>query len=179
MSEPVEFRTERLLLRPFYGTDAEDVFAYAKDPEWALYLDVPRPYRRRDAEKHVAGRIAAPWNTCPQFAVVLDSTVVGAIGLCVRESPEVAELGYEIARVHWGKGLMTEAVRAVIDWGFRHRSLAKVFATADLPNRGSWRVMEKLGMTREGVLRSEGKVRGLRVDKVYYGLLREEWEAGR
>ena len=181
MSEPVELKTERLLLRPYRLADAEDVFAYAKEPEWSLYLGprMPRPYLRRDADEYVAGRILANWETNPTFAIVLGSSVVGGIGLRFRESQDIAELGYSMTRAHWGKGLMTEAAQAVVDWVFRHRKLAKVYAAADLPNRRSWRVMEKLGMTREGVLRNEGVVRGQPVDTVYYGLLREEWEAGR
>ncbi len=74
---------------------------------------------------------------------------------------------------------MTEAAHAVVDWGFKNLGLAKIFAMADLPSQGSWRVIEKLGMTREGVLRRESIVKGQPVDDLYYGLLREEWEAGR
>jgi len=181
MSEPVELKTARLLLRPYRITDAEDMFAYSKDPGWSLYLGprMPRPYLRRDADEYVAKRVLASWDTNPTFAIVLDSSVVCSIGLKFRESRDIAELGYSIARAHWGKGLITEAARAVIDWVFSHRELGKVIATADLPNPGSWRVMEKLGMTREGVLRNEGVVQGQAGDMVYYGLLREEWEGER
>jgi ribosomal-protein-alanine N-acetyltransferase len=181
MSEPVELKTERLLLRPYRLTDAEDVFAYAKDPEWSLYLGrrMPSPYLRRDADEYVATRILAPWDSNPTFAMVHDSKVIGSIGLKKRESRDDAELGYGMARAHWRKGLMTEAAHAVVDWGFKNLGLAKIFAMADLPNQGSWRVMEKLGMTREGVLRRESIVNGQPVDDLYYGLLREEWETGR
>ena len=174
----VELRTERLLLRPFRLEDVDHVYAYAKDPEWALHLllRVPQPYTRRDAEEFLAGRILASWRTNPTFAIVLDSTVIGGINLMIREADEVGALGYAIARDHWGKGLMPEAARTVIDWGFAELGLAKVDATADSRNKRSWRVMEKLGMTREGVLRRHRKGRGERVDAVYYGVLREEWE---
>ena len=162
MSEPDEMKTECLLLRPFRLTDAEDVYAYAKDPVWSRYLGrrVPRPYLRRDADQYVAMRIVAPWDTNPTFAIVLGSSVVGGIGLKIRESQDIAELGYSLAKVHWRQGLTSEAAQAVVDWVFSYRKLAKVIAMADLPNPGSWRVMEKLGMTREGVMRSEGVVRG-------------------
>ena len=89
------------------------------------------------------------------------------------------ELGYELAREHWGKGLMVEAAQAVIDWGFADRHLAKISGQADARNKRSIRVMEKLHMTREGVLRSNGSGRDGRVDDDYYGLLREEWEEHR
>lgn len=57
MNDPVELRTERLLLRPFPLEDANDIAQYATDPEWAKYIPVPQPYTRRDAEKFVAGRV--------------------------------------------------------------------------------------------------------------------------
>ena len=177
MVEKVELKTERMLLRPFRLEDADDVFEYSNDPDWARYLpQVPQPYTRRDAEEFVARRIVTSWDTNPAFAMTLDSTVVWAINLLISEPDETASLGYAIARAHWGKELMPEAARAVIDWGFTERGLAKVYATADLRNRRSWRVMEKLGMTREGVLRSHRMGREGRIDEVYYGLLREEWE---
>ena len=74
-----------------------------------------------------------------------------------------------------GKGLTPEAARAVIGWGFERYDLNKVGAYAALKNRQSWRVMEKLGMTREAVLRSHAKLWDEYVDDVYYGVLREEW----
>jgi RimJ/RimL family protein N-acetyltransferase len=73
---------------------------------------------------------------------------------------------------------MTEAARAVIAWAFDAYGLEKVFARADAENRGSWRVMEKAGMTREGLHRSHRVLRGERRDEVVYGLLRADWAAG-
>ena len=63
-----------------------------------------------------------------------------------------------------------------MDWGFTKCGLAKVYAWADARNKRSQRVMEKLGMTHEGILRSHRKGMDERIDEVYYGILREEWE---
>ena len=74
---------------------------------------------------------------------------------------------------------MPEAAGAVLGWGFQWRRLSKISSRADVRNRRSWRVMEKLGMRREGVARSclKGPRPGHpRIDVVSYGLLREEWE---
>ena len=178
MTKRVELKTERLLLRPFMLEDVDDVFEYARDPEWAEYLllRIPQPYTREDAEEFLARAVLTSWGTNPLFAIVLDSTVIGGINLRIRPEDEIAGLGYGIARTHWGKGLVPEAARAVIGWGFKQYGLTKIYATADLRNKRSQRVMEKLGMTREGVLRSHRKGREGRVDEVYYGLLRQEWE---
>jgi RimJ/RimL family protein N-acetyltransferase len=87
------------------------------------------------------------------------------------------DLGYGLARDAWGKGLATEAARAVVDYGFSALGLAKVWARTDPRNAASVRVLEKLGMRREGLLRSHVIRWGERADRAYYGLLREEWEA--
>lgn len=176
LNERVELRTERLLLRPFEFGDVDHVLAYASEPEFGRYLPVPQPYTRDDAVEFVAKQVLAQWSTRPAFAMVLDGHVVGGLGLRVDRWHERAELGYALAKKHWGKGLTLEAGRAVVGWGFDRYSLTKVYSRADLRNCQSWRVMEKLGMIREGVLRSHDKPRDERVDDAYYGVLREEWE---
>ena len=179
MADKVELKTERLLLRPFRPEDVDDVFEYARDPEWARYLTrEPQPYTRKAAEESVARHVLESWETHPTWAIVLSQKVVGGIVLMIDVEHEIGELGYELSRAHWGEGLMIEAARAVIDWGFEEKRLAKIFAQADARNKRSLRVMEKLEMRREGVLRSHSKERGERIDEVHYGLLREEWERG-
>ena len=84
-------------------------------------------------------------------------------------------MGYSLARPLWGRGLVTEAARAVVAYGFAELGLARIQAFADIRNVGSWRVMEKLGMQREGVLRSHRVVHDERTDDVVYAILREEW----
>ena len=172
-----EMRTHRLLLRPFKLSDVDDVYAYASDPQWGRFLPLPDPYLRKHAEEFVARSVIRPYDT-PIFAITLDGAVIGAIDVRVDVANKTAELGYSISRAHWGKGLMVEAATAAIDWAFAEFGLAKVGARADIENRQSWRVMEKLGMTREGVLRStQVSVADLcrREDTVHYGVLREEW----
>ena len=156
----------------------DDVFDYVSDPGFAPYVPSdPPPSTRRASELLVADKMVAPWPTHPAFAVVLDSKVIGGVDLEISEVDETGELGYAIARAHWGKGYATAAAGSVIDWAFRELGLAKVWASADVKNRPSWRVMEKLRMTREGVLRSNRKREGEYLDDVYYGILRDEWEA--
>jgi len=178
IAERVELETERLLLRPFRLEDVDDVFEYASDPEWASFLPstVPQPYTRKDAEEFVARGVLTDRETSPNWAIVLDGKVIGSIQLRIEPSDERGWLGYAIGKIHWGKGIMPEAVRAVVEWGFLERFLAKIYSWADASNTRSWRVMEKVGMTREGLFRSHTKGRDIRRDDVYYGLLREEWE---
>ncbi len=181
MSAPTEIKTERLLLRPFRLNDVDDVYAYAKDPEWSRFLPLPSPYEYMHAETYVAQSFLAPWDAHPTFAVSLDDTVIGGINIRIDADSLTSEVGYSIAKEHWGKGLTVEAVTGVINWAFEEFDIVKVTARADFQNRQSWRVMEKLGMKREGILRSamapSAANPGERVDVVCYGVLREEWES--
>jgi ribosomal-protein-alanine N-acetyltransferase len=176
LSEIIE--TERLILRPVDLQDVKDVLAYATDVEWARYLPVPQPYTRRDAKEFVAGQLLLDREKNPSWAIVLDGVVIGGINLRMDFDNHACELGYSVARKHWGKGLATEAARSVIDAAFQFLpDLNKIRAMADLRNVASQRVMEKVGMTREGVMRQNRLFRGEHVDEVWYGLLRGEWES--
>ena len=176
LNERDELRTERLLLRPFEFGDVDDVASYASDPEVGRYLPLPQPYTRDDPVEFIAREVLAEWSTRPTFAIVFEGHAVGSVSMRVSAPDDIAEMGYLLGRPQWGRGLMPEAARAVMDWGFERYGLHKVWAQADLRNRRSWRVMEKLGMSREGVLRGNGKLRDEHVDEVYYGILRDEWE---
>ena len=175
--QPV-LQTERLTLRRFRLTDVDDVVAFANDEEWQHFLPLPYPYERVHGEQFVAKSFLRDWKSEPAFAIVLDDTVIGEINLSIDKRRQNAEMGYAIAREHWGNGYATETVRAVVNWAFEALCLAKISAVAIVENERSWRVMERIGMTREGVLRSEvpGRDSSKRHDMAYYGILREERE---
>lgn len=179
-AEHPQLTTPRLTLRPFGPGDVDDVFKYAGDPEWAEYLldAIPQPYTRRNAEEYIAGRMVASGREFV-WAMVHDSAVIGGIGLKIDLKHETSEIGYALSRSHWGRGLMTEGGRVVLDWGFGEQGLRKVTSHADIRNQRSWRVMERLGMMREGVLRShrrDPRPGYPRIDVVLYSVLRQEWE---
>lgn len=174
MGKPIELNTERLLLRPIRLWDVVDFYEYAQDQEWARYFN---PHTLEYCEKFVSNAVMAPWEDSPRFSIVFNSKVIGGMGLYIQRTDKRAELGYSMAREHWSKGFATEAARAVVRWGFSELDLDKIYAHADAGNQRSWNVMEKLGMTREGVFRSHSLVRGKRRDDVQYGILKEEWLA--
>jgi [ribosomal protein S5]-alanine N-acetyltransferase len=171
--------TERLLLRPFRDDDVDGALSYRNDAEFARYLPhIPQPFTRADAIRFVTTNMDELWETSPTFAIELDGRLIGTVNLEVDAANQIAMLGYAIARDHWGKGIALEAARAVVSWGFEALSLAKIWASTDARHQGSRRIMEKLGMTREGTLRAQHRDRdGSRADEVIYGLLREEWAA--
>ena len=170
-----ELRTDRLLLRPFRLHDVDDVYAYLSDPVWGKYLPVSQPPVYSDAEWWVAESVLIDWETKLRWAIEYGGSVVGAIGLNVNPVAGIGEIHYSIARRLWNQGLATEASLVVIDWGFRERRLERIWTTVDTENLGSARVLEKLGMRREGVLRKSTLTHGELRDMVVYGLLREEW----
>ena len=175
LSESIQ--TPRLLLRRYRLTDAEDVFAYAHDPEWGRFLPgVPRPYERQDADEFVASHVLKDWRTESHWTLEHEGRVVGRVGLTPAPEHGRAELGYELARRLWNRGLMTEAASAVIDEAFRKLPLRKILAHAIVANVGSTRVMEKVGMRHEVTLRRHWVFHGQPYDAANYGLLREEWE---
>ncbi len=86
-----------------------------------------------------------------------------------------AEIGYALSRRYWGEGYMSEAVNAVIEFGFREMLLNRIVARCEVNNIASARVMEKVGMQLEGILRQQLFVKGRYWDLKIYSLLREEF----
>ena len=179
MDMPEFIETERLKLRLFSIEDVEDVFSYASDPQWARFLPVPQPYTKADAENFVAGQVSRDRKTGAIWAIEHAGSVIGGVDIRFDFENRVGEMGYSLARHFWGRGLTTEAVGAVIDAAFSaYPELNRIQASADQRNVGSLRVMEKLGMVREGVLRQDKYLRGEFSNSMCCGLLRSEWEAG-
>lgn len=187
MPERTELRTARLLLRPFQLDDAKDVLEFANeenefgrtfssDEEFAS-MHIQGPVTHQMVDSLLAHIIDTPWRDHPRFAIVSEGKAIGEVELKIDHDHLVAELAYGIARRHWGKGFATEAAHSVLGYGFNTFNLAKVYAWLDPRNVRSKRVLEKLGMRQEGLLRSHGIRRGKRVDSLIYGLLRDEWEA--
>ncbi len=94
-------------------------------------------------------------------------------------SPERASLGYWTGPEYWNKGYCTEAGRAVMEFGFEELGMERIFCTHLAHNPASGRVMQKLGMQKEGVLRRHERKWGKFHDLIYYGILKHEYLARR
>src|SRR5690606_35797532 len=131
-----------------------DVLAYATDETWGRFIPVPAPYTRQDAESFIARQVLADHEIAPRWALEHERAVVGSVELLLEHAAGVASLHYGIARWLWGQGLTTEAVRSVVARVFSDLPhIVRIASWADLRNEGSWRVMEKAGLKREGVFR--------------------------
>jgi ribosomal-protein-alanine N-acetyltransferase len=155
INPPETFQTERLRLRKPVVDDAETIFhAYAQDAEVSKYLTW-RPNRSIEETREFIGSCLAGWKERRSFHWVIlrkaPEQLVGMVSARV-EGPKL-ELGYVLARVHWNRGYMTEAVKAVIVWALDQPSIYRVWSVCDVENLASARVMEKAGMTKEGILR--------------------------
>jgi len=144
----------------------DDWLEITANKEWARYQIniLPVPLSRKQAEELTAllsDTIA--WEKIgmlQMFAIVLGGKVIGEIAVNQREDDcpnERVEITYSLARKYWNQGLTTEAARAVMDWAFQTYIFNRLYAWCDPRNTGSWRVMEKLGIKREGLLRSHIK----------------------
>lgn len=172
--------TQYLLLRPFAPGDAADVQRLAGAWEIArTTLNVPHPYEDGMAESWISRQ--AENHSTRNFAIVLRTTqqLCGCIGLRFDQANATAEMGYWIGVPFWNNGFCTEAARAVVDHAFSTRALHKIQARHLGCNLASGRVMQKIGMTREGTLREHVLRYDERHDLVCYGILRSEWERNR
>ena len=155
MSPPEQISTERLLLRKPRLTDATAIFEeYARDPEATRYL-LFRPHEDIAKTNAFLEMRLAKWGGGEELVwaitVTPDDRLVGMIAC--RFDGHRADLGYVLARRLWGRGYMSEAVRAVAEWALSQDGIHRVWAVCDTGNAASARVMEKAGMTREGILR--------------------------
>lgn len=176
---PEVIETARLRLRPWRITDGDDVFAYAQKPEWSRYLrSLPRPYVRDDADRFIARQLLLDPVRHPAWAIELEGRAIGGINVSFNFEHASGEIGYSLDPAHWNEGLCTEAARAVVDAAFStHAMLNRLCARADADNTASQRVMEKVGMQKEGVLRMSRVERGEAFDEAWFAILRPEWEA--
>jgi [ribosomal protein S5]-alanine N-acetyltransferase len=151
---PDEIYTGRMLLRKPRVTDAALMFnAYAQDPAVTRFLRW-RPHGNVGESNEVIERFLAKWKKGEEFSWFLFTSntgeMIGSIG--VRPEKNGFNLGFLLARIHWGHGYMPEAIAAVVDWAFTQPSVSRVSAVCDVENRASARALEKSGFVRERIL---------------------------
>jgi RimJ/RimL family protein N-acetyltransferase len=168
--------TERLVLRPWGAADASVLQRELSRVEMARMLAIPHPYPEDGAATWIS--TARPGH---DFAIVLNQTneVIGGITLFEQQQHRRAELGYWCSIDCWGRGYATEAVRAVVGYGFRVLGLRRVHAECHGDNPASRRVLEKAGLTYEGRLREHSYRVDRFADKLLFGALCDEWMSER
>lgn len=180
---PIE--TTRLILREFEPSDFSGVHRYASDPRVVEHLSWG-PNSEADTrgfiEKAMRQRAAYPRQDY-ELAVVRRSSgeIIGGCALDAAGRPEnvTCEIGYCFVPEVWGNRYGTEAVTALVNFGFLEAGLHRIFATIDLDNPASIRLTERLGFRREGHMLSDCSIRGVWRDSLLYAALYSEWKATR
>jgi ribosomal-protein-alanine N-acetyltransferase len=171
--------TPRLLLRAFCLADVPPLVALAGNYEVARNtLNIPHPYGEDDARRWVQiTQENFAQQTGYAFAVELTTTgdFIGGIGLTVDRRFDRAEAGYWLGQPYWGRGLMSEALAALLRFGFGELALNKIYATHIATNPASGRVMLKNGMVKEGELVQHTRRDGQYHDLWQYRLTRAEY----
>ncbi len=170
---PPEIRTARLRLRPFEEEDVDAFAAFVGDPAYLHYLGPEHPGVR----EFVTHNLLADPEREPGWVVCRDGDVVGSAFLGIDVTSSSAEMAVLLAPSAWRRGVATEACRALVAWAFTERGIAKIVARADARNQASIHLLERLGLRREGTLRSQRPDReGHHAHEVMFGLLREDWQ---
>jgi [ribosomal protein S5]-alanine N-acetyltransferase len=171
--------TERLILRKMTLDDAEAIFEYASDPEVSRYV-IWETHRSIEDSRAFLELVVHKYESGdePDWGIVYkgDHRLVGACGIVSWEPDHGrAEVGYALSRDYWGRGLMAEAVRAMIRFGFERMGLNRIEARCITENTASAKVMEKAGLIYEGTLRQREYIKGAYRDMKIYSILSSEF----
>ena len=175
--DPIE--SKRLLVRLVVESDLPALLGVHASEEVTALLPYSRWESIADAQAWLV-RMKGIQSTglALQFVVVSKPTGL-AVGTCLlfrfEEGSARAELGYVLGRAHWGQGLMQEALEALIGCAFGTMGLRRLEAEVDTRNRPSARLLQRLGFTKEGLLRQRWVTKGEAKDVEMYGLLGSEW----
>jgi [ribosomal protein S5]-alanine N-acetyltransferase len=153
VTPPETFNLDHLRLRRPLVSDVDAIYEYGSDPEVARYADWPVRTSKEGMTESILRR-QRQWESGEEYYWVMtlldEDRAIGGVSCCVEG--ETAEIGFLLHRRHWGKGFATEASRAVLEWALCLPQIQRVRATCDTENAASIRVLEKIGMKREGIL---------------------------
>jgi ribosomal-protein-alanine N-acetyltransferase len=182
--DDIFLNTERLIIRPLSESDAPDIYKNVKEYDIAKWaINIPHPYPKDGAIKFIKQtKELMKKGLSYELAIQIESTkeVLGVISLMkVDRRHKNAELGYWVGKKFWNRGIATEAVSRVMEFGFQMLNLERIYAKCFHNNEASRKVMEKVGMKLEGKFRHEVFKENKFIDTLYYGILKEEWKEHR
>ena len=172
--------TERLTIRRFTPADLADYLTLRSHPEVARYMTADPMDEEQTARFLAKQAEAQPDETGRYHAYAVcrhgEERVIGEVGFYLDDrTPGKGDLGYALHPDFQGAGHATEAARALVRYGFETRDLRRITAACDARNAASYRLMERLGMRREGHLLQSHLARGVWCDELLYALLHDEW----
>lgn len=166
--------TERLQIRNFVFEDWEEVHTYTSDPIVMKYIP-EGVFSKKDAQDFVQKNIG---DEARMFAVVLteENKLIGHMAFFKYFGSHTYEIGWVFNKDYYNRGYASEAARALLKFGFEELKLHRIIATCQPENPPSYRVMEKIGMRREGYFQKCIPHGDGWWDEYYYAILEEEWE---
>ena len=174
----MQLETHRLLIREFAPGDETDVHEYASDAQVVRFMPwgpntmaQTREFHAKKLAPHPGPRVEY------ELAIVLkaERKLVGGVGMRIKNvAQREADIGYVLNRRYWNQGIITEAARAMLDFGFGELKLHRIWATCHAQNTASARVMQKLGMQYEGRLRQNVLEKGQWRDTLLYAVLESD-----
>ncbi|WP_062048967.1 GNAT family N-acetyltransferase [Bacillus sp. JCM 19034] len=171
--------TERLRLRKLTLEDLSDMYEYCSNEEVTKYVTWDTHKSSSDTKQFIEFVVSryednkvAPWG----IEYKQNGKLIGTINFVSWQADhKIAEIGYALSQDYWGKGIVTEAAKEVITFGFHHMDLIRIQAKCNVENIGSARVMEKVGMSLEGKMRKALFAKGEHHDIYMYSILKEEF----
>jgi len=174
-----ELETNRLKLRKITVLDAQDIFEYASDPSVAEFL-IWEPHQSINdslcfinfAEKQFLEGNSVIWG----IELKEENKLIGTIDLRgLNSSNRCGDSGYVISKKYWGKGIVSEAFKRIIMFGFVELDLNRIEAYCEHVNIGSWKVLEKSGLIYEGTLREKVFIKNKFRTMKMYSILKSDW----
>jgi ribosomal-protein-alanine N-acetyltransferase len=175
MEVVLELKLDRFLIRTWKPEDRASLILFASNRNiWINLRDrFPYPYMGADADQWIHQAIEETPQT--HFAIAIERSMIGGIGLELGTDifRRTAEIGYWLGEPFWGRGIATEAVRAITNYAFSTFDLCRIYAGVFEWNPASMRVLEKAGYMREGRLRKSIFKDGRIIDQFLYAMIRE------
>ncbi|MGB3638456.1 MAG: GNAT family N-acetyltransferase [Rivularia sp. (in: cyanobacteria)] len=154
-----ELETQSLILREVHQSDAKDIFQHFSDKNILKYHDL-EAFTNIEQAKELIKSFYEKFHSQRMIrwgiAKKEDNIIIGTCGYNWAKNHFCAEIGYELSQAYWRKGIMTEALTALIKFGFEKMELNRIQATVMLENTASMKLLQKLGFVEEGILREYG-----------------------
>lgn len=176
-----ELETKRLSLRQLTEDDIPFIFEIFSREETNMFV-ADDPVKTMEEARELYEKYISPKPHLFRLGLFLRTTgkPIGTIGLYgIKPEDFRAVMGFDLLKEHWGNGYMTEAGKALIDYAFSEMGLNRIQASADADNKRSLAAIERMGFTREGIMRQKDFYKGAFHDDIVYSVLRNEREGKR
>ncbi|MEJ8547368.1 GNAT family N-acetyltransferase [Brevibacillus borstelensis] len=171
--------TDRLELKPMELADAPALFSFWSDPAVSKYMNIETFTDVAQAEQMISllQGLSQEGKAC-RWTIALRQPfeIIGSCGFnYLDHENKRAEIGYDLGRPFWGSGYASEAIQALLDYGFQHLRLNRIEAKVEPENIPSIKLLKRLQFTEEGRLRQYEMSKGKLVDVIMFSLLESDW----